>query len=98
MKGHPPNDRILVCGGRDYTDRDRLFTELDAIAAKHEKLTVIHGHARGADSLADEWARSRRHAIHGFRANWEKDGRAAGPIRNQRMLDQGKRNYVAVSP
>lgn len=86
--------RILVCGGRDYADRAFLFESLDAVHSSTPIQTLIHGHATGADSLADEWARERRVAIHGFRALWKQHGTAAGPIRNQRMLDVGKPDRV----
>lgn len=33
-----------------------------------------------------------------FRANSRKHGRAAGPIRNQQMLDEGKPHLVVAFP
>lgn len=99
--------KVLVCGGRDYSDREVVYAHLDGLLAKvveaGDRLTVIHGHARGADELADDWAREKiasyvRVSIHGFRADWTKHGRAAGPIRNQRMLDEGKPDLVVAFP
>lgn len=49
--------RVLVCGGRDYDDRARVFAELDALQPIR---MVIHGNARGADALAHQWGLSRR--------------------------------------
>ena len=40
--------RVLVCGGRDYEDRETLERVLDTIPIT----TLIVGDARGADSLA----------------------------------------------
>jgi hypothetical protein len=51
--------RILICGGRDYSDIAGLFTTLDAIHHDHAVSVVIHGAARGADSLGASWAKSR---------------------------------------
>lgn len=90
--------RVLVCGGRDYADRDRVFAVLDAEHARETIACIIHGHAPGADTLADKWARSRRVSINGFRAQWKKHGKAAGPKRNQRMIDDGKPNLVVAFP
>ena len=96
--------RILVCGGRDYKDRDRVFAELDRInEACGDPICVIAGGATGADAFAEEWARSKigkREGIsfHGFKANWKELGRAAGPIRNQKMIDRGKPNLVLAFP
>ena len=74
--------RVLVCGGRDYSDKDRVFQVLDDIGAKF----VIHGNARGADTLAHEWAMTRRKHGIACPAQWARDGKRAGPLRNQRML------------
>lgn len=88
--------RVLVCGGRRFSDRELLFATLDALSPRPD--TLLHGHAIGADSLADEWARARGVAILGFRAQWEKYGKAAGPRRNQRMLDTGRPRVVIAFP
>jgi hypothetical protein len=96
--------RVLVCGGRNYADRDRVFAELDRLdEALSDPICVIAGGASGADALAEEWARSRigkRDGIsfHGFKADWAKHGRAAGPIRNQAMIDRGRPNLVLAFP
>jgi predicted Rossmann-fold nucleotide-binding protein len=79
--------RVIVCGGRKYADRARLFAEMDRLAEVHGPLIVIQGGATGADALAREWARQRRAEIVTMPAEWEKHGPSAGPIRNQRMVD-----------
>lgn len=95
--------RILVCGGRDYTDKQALFDELDNLVAEYHEtsnggITIISGEARGADALASQWAAVRRHHYEGYPADWEKHGKAAGPIRNQQMLTEGKPDLVVAFP
>jgi hypothetical protein len=51
--------RLLVTGGRNFTDRDFLFATLDRLHAEHGFTLLIHGDARGADRLAGEWAKER---------------------------------------
>ena len=81
--------KILVCGGRDFTDRELLFRTLDGVLAKiGSEITIVHGAARGADLMAEEWAKSRQIAYMGFPAKWKDQGRAAGQIRNRRMRDE----------
>ena len=80
--------RILVCGGRDYADRDKVFWALDQIDAKHGVGEVLHGGANGADSLGHEWAVARQRVSITVMAKWDTDGKRAGPVRNQRMLDE----------
>jgi hypothetical protein len=52
--------RVLVCGGRDYADQDKVFEVLDYINQNRSKITLlIHGAATGADALGREWAKAR---------------------------------------
>lgn len=88
--------RVLVCGGRDYSDRTTVYRELDALAP--QPTVIIHGGARGADSLAEDWAASRDVMSHVWLANWKAHGRAAGPIRNSYMLTDGKPDLIVAFP
>ena len=90
--------KLLVCGGRDYTDRAALCAALDRVHARRGIELIIHGAARGADTLAAEWAKVRGIPSRPFPALWDVDGKAAGFIRNQRMLDCGKPDGLAAFP
>ena len=91
--------KVLVCGGRDFSDIRLLYQTLDALHATEGPIEyVIHGCARGADSLAHDWALTRRVAVAMYPAQWNRDGKAAGPIRNQKMLDEGKPDLVIAFP
>lgn len=90
--------RLLVCGGRDFTDRAFVFRCLDAAHAKRPITTLIHGAARGADTLADEWAEAQEIDTIQCPANWELHGKAAGPIRNAEMLTRWKPDGVLAFP
>ena len=81
--------KVLVCGGRDFSDRDLVFRTLDAVLKKHgdAKLAIIHGACAGADLLAEEWAKNREVPYIGVPARWKKIGISAGPERNKRMRD-----------
>ena len=86
--------RVLVCGGRDFSDRLLVGRELNKLAPD----TVIHGGCRGADQIAGDWAEFAGAKQHVFPANWHLHGKAAGPRRNQRMLDLGKPDIVLAFP
>lgn len=88
--------RVLVCGGRDYADRSGLYAALDALDPK--PTTIISGMASGADQLAWYWARSRNVPVLEFPANWREHGKAAGPLRNERMLTEGRPDMVMAFP
>lgn len=87
--------RVLVCGGRDFVDRRTVYSELDAIHAATPISALMHGNARGADQLADDWAAGKVQTLT-FLPLWEEQGRKAGPIRNQKMLDEGKPDLVVA--
>ena len=94
----PEGPKVLVCGGRDFEDRAALYAKLDRLHASRPFRSVIAGGARGADTLAVEWARSRGVAYDVYMADWKGLGRKAGPIRNQRMLIEGKPDLVVAFP
>lgn len=81
--------RVIVCGGRAFDDSEAAYRFLDMIHAVTPITVVIHGAARGADTLADNWAYARRIVIEKYPAQWKLHGnRKAGPIRNALMLKQ----------
>jgi predicted Rossmann-fold nucleotide-binding protein len=90
--------RVLVCGGRGYTDRDRVFAVLDKFHADAGIDVMIEGGARGADSLAHDYALSNGIYLESFPADWETHGTFAGPMRNKRMLEEGQPDLVIAFP
>ena len=86
--------QLLVCGGRDYDDRDHVFAVLDALCPE----VVLQGGAQGADTLAALWAARNRRHCETMKADWKRHGKAAGPIRNQRMLDEWEPALVVAFP
>ena len=76
--------KILVCGDRNWSDYEKIKHRL-SLFLTHE-VTVIHGAARGADTLAGKAARELGFEVVVVPAQWKKWGRAAGPIRNREML------------
>ena len=78
---------VLVCGSRTWKDGARIF---DALGHLPEGTGVIHGAARGADSLAGVQAVRQGRAVLSFPAKWDELGKDAGPLRNRQMLDEGK--------
>ncbi len=92
--------RVLVCGGRNYTDRDHIWNTLNELDhARGPFAVIIHGCASGADDEAMIWAQTtpgRKHLP--FEADWVRHGRQAGPRRNQRMIDEGRPDLVIAFP
>jgi predicted Rossmann-fold nucleotide-binding protein len=90
--------RVLVCGGRMYMDRDRIFDCLGQLHQERGIEVILHGGASGADLLSVAWAdRNGLQAI-GFPANWSKDGKSASIKRNQKMLEEGRPHVLVAFP
>jgi len=86
--------RILVCGGRNYGDQQKVSETLLSLTPT----SIIHGNAAGADDLADSWAKANHIPVLPFRADWGTFGRSAGPIRNKQMIEEGKPDLVVAFP
>lgn len=90
--------KVLVCGGRDYADEEHLTAVLDRLYAADPEMCIIHGGAPGADTMAGQWAKERGLPVLQCDANWVYYGKAAGPIRNQWMLQYGQPDLVVAFP
>lgn len=97
--------KVLVCGGRDYSNIEKVKDILDMIHdicqnnfLESSEMIIIHGGARGADSLAGKWAKQNNIQSEVYLADWNTYGKKAGPIRNELMLKTGKPNIVVAFP
>ena len=88
--------KILVCGGREFSDNEFVFKMLDPY--KPVITQLIEGGARGADALAATWAKTNKIDVRTFPADWDKHGKRAGPLRNIQMLEEGKPDLVVAFP
>lgn len=86
-----------MCGSRTFDKPNVIYTMLDGLFMQYGlDLVVIEGAAPGADSIAGTWADNcldpNNHLR--FPADWERYGKAAGPIRNKQMLVEGQPDEV----
>ena len=88
--------RILVCGGRDFSNTSLMNLSLYKFAVPD--LTIIQGEALGADLMAKSWAKAFGHKVESYPADWKKYGKRAGYIRNVQMLNEGKPDLVVAFP
>lgn len=99
--------RLLVCGGRGFDKFDAWnWLEGNAYDYISDKLGInrprlsclIQGGTLGADEGAKEWGRSEGLRVITYKADWAMFGKAAGPIRNKRMIVEGKPDIVIAFP
>lgn len=86
--------KALVCGDRNWTNRQYLYRILDALHAHRKFSILIEGEAKGADRMARDWAIKNKVSVRKFPAMWMVYGKGAGVIRNQQMLDEGKPDII----
>lgn len=83
---------ILVTGDREWADTLSIYK----LISKHSNpdTLIINGAARGADKLSTSAAITLSLKYKEYPADWKKYGKAAGPIRNRLMLEEGKPDLV----
>lgn len=79
--------RVIVAGGRDFTDYLTLRDMLDKVLVNLDNVVIVSGSAYGADRLGEQYATQRGLKLVMFPADWETNGKAAGPIRNRMMAE-----------
>lgn len=88
--------KMLVCGDRNWKDKDFMLRLLDDILIYFGITEIIEGCARGADRTAEEWAIEHDIPVRHFPAQWDTYGKSAGPIRNRQMLKEGRPDMVVA--
>lgn len=79
--------KVLICGSRHYDNYDKVKETVKSLVDEHGKIIIIEGGAKGADTLAKNAAIELGIEYREYKADWKRYGRAAGPKRNQLMLD-----------
>ena len=77
--------KVILAGCRSITDSNEL--EAAIREASFEITEVVCGEARGVDALGRRWAEDHRIPVASFPADWEREGRRAGYLRNARMAE-----------
>jgi hypothetical protein len=75
--------RTIIAGSRDYEDREFINKTLNSLPFTPS--VVLNGKCRGPDSLGETWALSKGIEVLDYPADWNANGKAAGPIRNKEM-------------
>lgn len=90
--------KLAIVGSRDFQDYDLFKVCLqDALSLwQLEPSTIISGGARGADTLAERYAKEIDAPIKNFIPLWDLYGRAAGPMRNTDIIKEA--THVVAFP
>jgi len=87
-------DVVLVCGGRNYHDQDRVNEVLGSWRIGR----IVEGDASGADYCAKKYGQAKGIDVATHAPDWKAYGKIAGPIRNQTMLKEERPTLVVAFP
>ncbi len=83
--------RIIIAGCRDFNDYCQAKEYIEFCKAEYRisrQAILLSGHCRGADLLGERYAKENSWEIELYPADWQKYGKAAGPIRNKIMVER----------
>ena len=89
--------RVIIAGARDISDGTMVFPFIDRWWHDIESCVlgaVLSGTCRGVDQIGEYWAKSKGFAIERHPAQWRLSGKAAGPLRNQRMAERATHCWI----
>jgi len=79
--------KTIIAGTRTAT-AEQTWAALLSCPWRHEITGTLCGMAAGADLHGKAWADANKIPVSKWPANWNVYGKAAGPIRNQQMVDR----------
>lgn len=86
----PDIPRVLITGSRDWDDEQVIEKALQRLGDRLGQFTLVHGTARGVDSMAAAaHRRLRLGPVEGHPAQWQEHGKRAGYVRNAYMVSLG---------
>lgn len=98
--------KVLVTGSRYYNDVSTVWRILDSTNSIVGGISLlidgasddVTGPYIGADYWSHQWACAHNIPTSRYHAQWKIQGKAAGPIRNKRMLDEAKPEILVAFP
>ncbi len=90
MRSYMEDYRVIIAGCRDFCNYFMLKERCEYYLQnkmKTHNVIIVSGHASGADSLGEKFATDHNLPCELHPADWERHGKAAGPIRNEEMAE-----------
>jgi hypothetical protein len=84
-----PVVNIAIVGSRDFTDYELFKTKVNYLLKNLEnEIIIVSGGAKGADSLARQYAQEKNYKLIEFIPDWDTHGKSAGFLRNKEIINQ----------
>lgn len=87
---------MIIAGSREGFEIADVFVAMEESGFKNRVTEVVSGTARGVDRMGEAWAKANYIPIKQFPADWERNGKAAGHIRNKEMGDYADALLVLI--
>lgn len=87
--------KVLVTGSRDYKNEKAIEREFRKLP---QGTVIVHGACpTGADAIAEKLAKKFGFPIRRYPADWEAEGKSAGPKRNSKMIREEHKGGDPIS-
>lgn len=81
-------NKVIIAGSRTIPERcPILFNKVSRILQNLDYSEIVSGTARGGDRFGEWFAEQCSIPVKEFKADWDKNGKSAGYIRNSEMAD-----------
>jgi len=87
---------LAIVGYREFRDYARLCAIMDQVKTPVDR--IVSGGARGADTLAEKYAKEHGIEMIVHPAQWDKYGKSAGYKRNQYIVDDANAMIAFLHP
>ena len=78
--------KVIIAGSRSFNDYKLLIEEVQSILVNPDTFwEIVSGTSKGADKLGERFAKDFNFKLSKFPAKWNIYGKAAGPVRNEKM-------------
>lgn len=76
---------LLIAGSRTFNNYNLLKEKCDYVLQNYNDIVIVSGGAKGADTLAEQYAKEKNYELIVFPAEWDVYGKSAGYRRNEKM-------------
>ena len=77
--------KVIIAGSRNLGSWSQVTAAIVTSGFEQEMSEIVSGGARGVDRMGEHFASLYKIPLKVFPADWNKNGKAAGPIRNAEM-------------
>ena len=90
--------KLAIVGSRNFNNYELLCSFIEDKFNLNDIDTIVSGGAKGADALAERFAKDHNLVLSVKKADWSRYGKAAGPMRNRLIVSEADAVVAFPSP